>query len=96
VNLTVTEVCHLVGFASLGSFSVRFKELVGMSPSAYQAETARRGGPPPIPGCVVLMWSGVAARDGLRAHGVPDNVAQSARSAPSRAAASVDGKEVGQ
>ncbi|HEY1830273.1 MAG TPA: AraC family transcriptional regulator [Acidimicrobiales bacterium] len=32
-NLTVTEVCMLVGFSSLGSFSTRFSELVGMSPS---------------------------------------------------------------
>jgi transcriptional regulator GlxA family with amidase domain len=28
-NLTVTEVCHAVGFSSLGSFSSRFRELVG-------------------------------------------------------------------
>src|SRR5688572_1323882 len=31
-NLTVTEVCLLVGFSSLGSFSSRFSELVGMPP----------------------------------------------------------------
>ena len=31
-NLTVTEICMLVGFASLGSFSSRFTELVGESP----------------------------------------------------------------
>jgi AraC-like DNA-binding protein len=36
-NLTVTEVCYLVGFASLGSFSARFKADVGLSPSAYAA-----------------------------------------------------------
>lgn len=53
-NLTVTEVCHLVGCTSLGSFSSRFTELVGMSPSAYQ-RAAHRSGPPPIPGCYVLM-----------------------------------------
>src|SRR5215472_6902729 len=29
VNLTVTEVCFLVGFSSLGSFSSRFSELIG-------------------------------------------------------------------
>jgi transcriptional regulator GlxA family with amidase domain len=56
-NLTVTEVCFLVGFASLGSFSARFTELVGMPPSAYREEAVRRGGPPPIPGCVVMMWT---------------------------------------
>ena len=32
-NLTVTEVCMLVGFSSLGSFSSRFRELVGESPT---------------------------------------------------------------
>jgi AraC-like DNA-binding protein len=48
-NLTVTEVCFLVGFSSLGSFSARFSELVGRSPSEYREEAVRRGGPPPIP-----------------------------------------------
>jgi AraC-like DNA-binding protein len=56
-NLTVTEVCFVVGFASLGSFSARFSEYVGMSPSAYRDEAVRRGGPPPIPGCVLMMWT---------------------------------------
>jgi AraC-like DNA-binding protein len=36
-NLTVTEICMLVGFASLGSFSSRFTQLVGESPTAYRA-----------------------------------------------------------
>ncbi|CAN5876631.1 hypothetical protein BH23ACT10_BH23ACT10_19080 [soil metagenome] len=53
-NLTVTEICMLVGFASLGSFSARFSELVGMTPSAYQAKYAAEG-VPPIPGCYVFM-----------------------------------------
>ena len=56
VNLTVTEVCMLVGFASLGSFSTRFTELVGTSPSQYQ-RAAHQSAPPPIPGCYVLMWA---------------------------------------
>lgn len=34
---SVTEVCFAVGAASLGSFSARFTELVGESPSAYRA-----------------------------------------------------------
>ena len=59
-NLTVTEVCFLVGFSSLGSFSSRFSELSGCSPSEYQRRT-RAGGPPPIPGCMVLMWGAPAA-----------------------------------
>ena len=41
-NLTVTEVCHVVGFSSLGSFSSRFSEIVGETPSAYQRRYARR------------------------------------------------------
>ena len=53
-NLTVTEVCHLVGFTSLGSFSSRFRELVGVTPSAYQRRWAEVGAPR-IPGCWVFM-----------------------------------------
>jgi AraC-like DNA-binding protein len=56
-NLTVTEVCLLVGFSSLGSFSSRFTELVGRSPSAYQRAQVALGGPPPIPGCFLMDWS---------------------------------------
>jgi AraC-like DNA-binding protein len=56
-NLSVTEICLLVGFASLGSFSARFRELVGRSPSDYRDEAVARAGVPPIPGCVVLMWT---------------------------------------
>jgi AraC-like DNA-binding protein len=64
VNLTVTEVCGLVGFSSLGTFSRRFSELVGCSPSAYQRDAASRGGPAPIPGCFALMWrTGLPARE---------------------------------
>ena len=49
-DLSVTEVCYEVGCASLGTFSTRFTELVGMPPSAY-----RRGDAPAIqgiPSCV--------------------------------------------
>jgi AraC-like DNA-binding protein len=53
-NLTITEVCMLVGFSSLGSFSARFRELVGESPSAYRDRWAARGGPH-IPGCFLFM-----------------------------------------
>jgi len=50
-NLTVTEVCQLVGYSSLGSFSQRFTELVGVSPSEYQqTQPGAR-----IPGCFVFM-----------------------------------------
>jgi AraC-like DNA-binding protein len=56
-NLTVTEVCLLVGFESVGSFSSRFKELVGVSPREYRRAFVARGGTPPIPGCFILMWT---------------------------------------
>jgi len=36
-DLSVTEVCMMVGCTSLGSFSARFTEIVGESPSAYRA-----------------------------------------------------------
>ena len=62
-NLTVTEICWLVGFASLGSFSARFSELVGQSPTAYRAESVRDGGPPPIPGCFAFMWTRPTGRN---------------------------------
>src|ERR1700684_2082491 len=46
-DLTVTEVCFAVGSASLGSFSARFTELVGETPSLYRARDhdELRGGP---------------------------------------------------
>lgn len=53
-NVTVTETCMLVGYTSLGSFSRKFTELVGMSPSDYQAKFAAEG-TPRIPGCYVFM-----------------------------------------
>jgi AraC-like DNA-binding protein len=53
-NLTVTEVCHLVGYTSLGSFSSKFREVVGMTPSAYQDKYAEIGAPR-IPGCWIFM-----------------------------------------
>ncbi|MBJ7353755.1 MAG: helix-turn-helix transcriptional regulator [Thermoleophilaceae bacterium] len=39
-DLSVTEVCFEVGCGSLGTFSTRFTELVGMPPSEYQREEA--------------------------------------------------------
>ncbi len=36
-DLSVTDVCFEVGCTSLGSFSARFTELVGETPSAYRA-----------------------------------------------------------
>jgi AraC-like DNA-binding protein len=53
-NLTITEVCMLVGFSSLGSFSARFRELVGETPTEYRDRWAASGGPH-IPGCFLFM-----------------------------------------
>ena len=49
-DLSVTEVCFAVGCSSLGTFSTRFTELVGIPPSAYRrfAADATAG----IPSCV--------------------------------------------
>ncbi|WP_433664777.1 helix-turn-helix transcriptional regulator [Nocardia sp. CA-128927] len=39
-DLSVTEVCFAVGCSSLGTFSTRFTELVGVPPSAYKRDAA--------------------------------------------------------
>ncbi|MGV0743653.1 helix-turn-helix transcriptional regulator [Mycolicibacterium sp. XJ870] len=39
-DMSVTEVCFAVGCSSLGTFSTRFSELVGMPPSVYREQTA--------------------------------------------------------
>ncbi len=48
-DLSVTEVCFVVGCSSLGTFSTRFTELVGVSPSVYrdQKEARSTAGIPP-------------------------------------------------
>jgi len=65
-SLTVTGVRMLVGYTSLGSFSTRFRQPVGLSPSDYQAAFAETGSPH-IPGCFVFM------------HGLSDRRASSAQ-----------------
>ena len=49
-DMSVTEVCFAVGCSSLGTFSTRFTELVGVPPSTYRAQTARTTAG--IPSCV--------------------------------------------
>ncbi|WP_433478502.1 helix-turn-helix transcriptional regulator [Spirillospora sp. CA-142024] len=56
-NLTVTEICVLVGFTSLGTFCTRFKRQTGMTPTEFRRH-ARAGEPSSIPGCFVLFWAG--------------------------------------
>lgn len=50
-DVTVTDACFAVGFSSLGTFSTRFSELVGISPSDYRARAA--DSPVDLPTCVV-------------------------------------------
>ena len=49
-DLSVTDVCFAVGCSSLGTFSTRFTELVGLSPSTYRREQAHATAG--IPSCV--------------------------------------------
>jgi len=51
---SVTDICLAVGFASLGTFSRTFRDIVGQSPSAF-----RQLAPPPdpVPGCFAMAWS---------------------------------------
>jgi AraC-like DNA-binding protein len=50
-DLSVTEVCFAVGCSSLGTFSSRFSDLVGMPPSSYRRRAARATAE--MPSCVV-------------------------------------------
>jgi transcriptional regulator GlxA family with amidase domain len=58
-DTSVTEICFDVGFASLGTFSRTFHEIVGVSPSQYREReqaaprAAVRAG---VPGCIVMAW----------------------------------------
>ncbi len=56
-DLSVTEICWLVGFGSLGTFSARFKKQTGLTPSDYRKRHVGRGAGL-IPGCYALLWSG--------------------------------------
>ena len=49
-EMSVTEVCMAVGCASLGSFSARFTEVVGMTPTAYRA--GDHSALASVPGCI--------------------------------------------
>jgi AraC-like DNA-binding protein len=52
-DLSVTEVCLAVGCSSLGSFSARFTELVGETPTAYRARD--HSALASVPGCVTKV-----------------------------------------
>lgn len=48
-DLSVTDVCFAVGCSSLGTFSTRFTELVGVPPSTYRSQARPTAG---MPSCV--------------------------------------------
>src|SRR5262245_43251084 len=53
-DLTVTEVCFAVGCSSLGSFSSRFTELVGETPSQYKARGHEQADD--LPACIARIY----------------------------------------
>jgi AraC-like DNA-binding protein len=54
-DLSVTEVCMEVGCTSLGSFSARFTEIGGETPSAYRARDHRAAAA--VPACIAKAWT---------------------------------------
>jgi AraC-like DNA-binding protein len=70
-DLSVTDVCMAVGCTSLGSFSARFTQLVGETPTAYRA--GDHGALVAVPGCIAkeaTRPSRIPSRI-KEAHGVP-------------------------
>ncbi len=68
-DLSVTEICTLVGFTSLGSFSSSFKKQTGLTPSEYRARHVGQGSAL-VPGCYALLWHG--GFKGLRERGTEE------------------------
>ena len=66
-DLSVTEVCLAVGCTSLGSFSARFTQLVGETPTAYRA--GDHGALASVPGCVAKDLTRPKASRTREAHG---------------------------
>ncbi|GLZ48799.1 AraC family transcriptional regulator [Actinomycetospora sp. NBRC 106375] len=68
-DMSVTEVCFAVGSSSLGTFTTRFTELVGMSPGAYRKQAPGPGaGMPP---CVAKQVTRPVRNREVRAAGPP-------------------------
>jgi len=53
-GVTVTDACMQVGWTSLGSFSSRFTEVVGESPSAYRER--KHSDAEQLPACIAKIW----------------------------------------
>ncbi|MHB1809033.1 MAG: helix-turn-helix transcriptional regulator [Solirubrobacteraceae bacterium] len=63
-DMSVTGVCHAVGCASLGSFSARFTELVGETPTSYRARDHSELAS--VPGCIARDLTRPARRTSRR------------------------------
>lgn len=55
-NATVTEVCLMVGFSSVGSFTTKFTALLGQSPASYRISAKQLEATSAVPACFQLMW----------------------------------------
>jgi AraC-like DNA-binding protein len=66
---TVTEVCFEVGCSSLGTFSTRFTELVGMPPTTYREQQAAATAG--MPACVAKQVTRPVRNREARAAGSP-------------------------
>ncbi|WP_434100207.1 helix-turn-helix transcriptional regulator [Streptomyces tendae] len=78
-DMSVTEVCFAVGCTSLGSFSSRFTELVGESPSAYRDRDHTDGAA--LPACVAKVYTR-PVRNGEQARKEPSTTGEPARNEP--------------
>ncbi len=73
-DLSVTEVCFAVGCSSLGTFSTRFTELVGVSPSNYREQNA--GVNVEMPSCVTKQVTRPIRTPSIRNQEAPTTQAQ--------------------
>jgi AraC-like DNA-binding protein len=65
-DLSITEICSVVGFESLGSFSSLFRKIAGLSPSAYRNSRQATTQSAYIPLCVCLLH-------GIHDHQIAEN-----------------------
>ena len=71
-ELSVTEICLAVGCTSLGSFSARFTQVVGETPTAYRARDH----------CELVSVPGCIARELTRPGRVPVRIGEARRGLP--------------
>jgi len=79
-DLSVTDVCFAVGCSSLGTFSTRFTELVGVPPSVYRRRAAESDAVSPAP--AESQRAGAAASRGIGADTRADTATDTGRARP--------------